>query len=344
MVTGPWTGDDSTARSEGALPPVDPSHLVELGDSEGAFDALAALPLHARTTEAPNLEAAGIDVATTSEVLRVINTEDLSVPLAVGRALPEIERAVDAIVAAWAQGGRLLYFGAGTSGRLGVLDASECPPTFGVPSTMVVGTIAGGDEALRNSVEGAEDLLAGGASDVAVRCVGDRDVVVGIAASGATPYVIGAVREARARGAGTVGICCNAGAPLSREVDVAIEVVVGPEVVAGSSRLKAGTAQKLVLNMLTTAAMVRSGKTYGNLMVDVLPTNAKLRARALRLVAQVGAVDDASAARLLEASGQRVKPAIVMARTGVSAADADARLQAAGGVLRRALGEVSAQE
>lgn len=305
------------------------------------IDALASLPLDVRTTEAPNPAAAGIDVATTGDILRVMNGEDLTVPLAVGRAIPEIGRAVDAIVAAWERGGRLLYFGAGTSGRLGVLDASECPPTFGVPPTMVVGTIAGGDVALRNSVESAEDHPDGGARDVAQKKVGVADVVVGIAASGATPYVIGVVREARARGAVTVGICCNPGAPLSHEVDIAIEVVVGPEVVAGSSRLKAGTAQKLVLNMLTTASMVRSGKTYGNLMVDVQPTNAKLRARAVGLVSLIGSVDGDTASRLLEETAGRVKPAIVMARLGLDVVDADARLRAAGGVLRRVLSDLT---
>ena len=317
--------------------------LGHVGPTDGAacVDSLVTLPLEARTTEASNPAAADIDVASTDAILRVMNAEDLTVPVAVGRAMPEIARAVDAIVAAWVRGGRLLYFGAGTSGRLGVLDASECPPTFGVPPTMVVGTIAGGDTALRMSVESAEDRPDAGAADVARHGVAADDVVVGIAASGATPYVIGAMREARARGAVTAGICCNAGAPLSAEVDIAIEVIVGPEVVAGSSRLKAGTAQKLVLNMLTTAAMVRSGKTYGNLMVDVQPTNAKLRARAHRLVMRIGAVDDETATRLLLAAGMRVKPAILMARLGLDVVEADAHLRRAGGVLRRALGEVS---
>ena len=315
-------------------------HVTETS-ARAPVDALVALPLEARTTEAANPASADIDVASTDAVLRLMNAEDLTVPVAVARVLPEIGRVVDAIVEAWAHGGRLLYFGAGTSGRLGVLDASECPPTFGVPPTMVVGTIAGGDTALRTSVESAEDRPDAGATDVARHDVRPGDVVVGIAASGATPYVIGAVREARARGAVTAGISCNDGAPLSGEVDIAIEVVVGPEIVAGSSRLKAGTAQKLVLNMLTTAAMVRSGKTYGNLMVDVQPTNAKLRARAHRLVMRIGAVDDATASRLLDAAGMRVKPAIVMARLGLDAAAADAHLRGAGGVLRRALGEVA---
>ena len=309
-----------------------------------AVDALVALPLEARTTEASNPASVDIDVASTDVVLRLMNAEDLTVPVAVARVLSEIGRVVDAIVEAWAHGGRLLYFGAGTSGRLGVLDASECPPTFGVPPTMVVGTIAGGDTALRTSVESAEDRPDAGAADVARHEVRRGDVVVGIAASGATPYVIGVVREARARGAMTAGISCNKEAPLSGEVDIAIEVVVGPEIVAGSSRLKAGTAQKLVLNMLTTAAMVRSGKTYGNLMVDVQPTNAKLMARAHRLVMRIGSVDDATASRLLDASGMRVKPAIVMARLGLDAAAADVHLRAAGGVLRRALGEVASDQ
>lgn len=304
-------------------------------------DALVTLPLEVRTTEAPNPAAVGIDVASTDEVLRVMNAEDVTVPLAVGRALPEIGKAVDAIVEAWGRGGRLLYFGAGTSGRLGVLDASECPPTFGVPPSMVVGTIAGGDVALRSSVESAEDHPEAGAADVARLGVGSDDVVVGVAASGATPYVIGAVREAQSRGAVTAGICCNVDAPLSRAVDIAIVIVVGPEVVAGSSRLKAGTAQKLVLNMLTTAAMVRSGKTYGNLMVDVQPTNDKLRARARRLVMQIGAVDATIADQTLIAAGNRVKPAIVMARLGVDLSDADDRLRKVGGRLRLALEPLS---
>lgn len=315
--------------------------IAGLESDVNVVDALSDLPLEHRTTEDANPAATNIDIASTSDVLRLMNAEDLTVPLAVGRAVPEITRVVDAIVEAWSKGGRLLYFGAGTSGRLGVLDASECPPTFGVPPTLVVGTIAGGDIALRNSVESAEDRPDAGAADVASHDVGSKDVVVGIAASGATPYVLGAIREARARGAVTAGICCNEGAPLSRAVDVAIEVIVGPEVVAGSSRLKAGTAQKLVLNMLTTAAMVRSGKTYRNLMVDVQPTNAKLRARARRLVSVVGEVDEATASRLVEVASHRVKPAVVMARLGINVAEADARLSAAGGFLRRALGEVA---
>lgn len=333
-----------TASDLSRVPAVDsdPSRndVTGMPDPRTANDALRALPLTLRTTESPNPAAAEIDVASTEEVLRLMNDEDQTVPAAVGRALPQIGQTVEAIVAAWARGGRLLYFGAGTSGRLGVLDASECPPTFSVPPTMVVGTIAGGDTALRTSVESAEDRPDVGAADVVRHDVQPSDVVVGIAASGATPYVLGAVREARRRGAFTAGICCNGDAPLSREVDVAIEVIVGPEVVAGSSRLKAGTAQKLVLNMLTTAAMVRSGKTYRNLMVDVQPTNAKLRARAHRLVSEIAAVDSETATRMLEASGMRVKPAILMARLGVDLVEAESRLRAVNGVLRQAFSEV----
>ena len=300
-------------------------------------DALVTLPLASRATEAANPASAEIDIADTSEILTIINNEDRRVAEAVSKALPGIQIAVDAIVAGWTSGGRLFYIGAGSSGRLGVLDASECPPTFGVSPDLVQGVIAGGDVALRSSVEAAEDRPEAGASEMVRLGVGTSDVVVGLAASGATPYVVGAVREARARGAVTVGVCCNHDAPLSRVVDIPIEVIVGPEVVAGSSRMKAGTAQKLVLNMLSTASMIKSGKTYRNLMVDVLPTNRKLRARARDLVARIGHVDLARADAALEASGHRVKAAIVIARLGCSAVDADRHLADAGGVLRRVI-------
>ncbi len=300
-------------------------------------DALVTLPLASRTTEASNPASAEIDVVDTAEVLAIINNEDRKVANAVSEALPGIQIAVDAIVAGWAAGGRLFYIGAGTSGRLGVLDASECPPTFGVSPGLVQGVIAGGDVALRSSIESAEDSPDAGASVMVGLGVGKSDVVVGLAASGATPFVVGAVREARARGAITVGVCCNQDAPLSSVVDIPIEVIVGPEVVAGSSRMKAGTAQKLVLNMLSTASMIKSGKTYRNLMVDVLPTNQKLRARALDLVARIGHVDPAGADAALVASGNRVKPAIVMARLGCSVAEADRHLADAGGILRRVI-------
>ncbi|MBI3974403.1 MAG: N-acetylmuramic acid 6-phosphate etherase [Chloroflexi bacterium] len=290
-----------------------------------------------QTTEQRNPAAIAIDRASTREILEVINQEDARVPAAVGAALPQIERAVEAIVARWRRGGRLFYFGAGTSGRLGVLDASECPPTFSSPPELVQGFIAGGDSALRRSIEGAEDQPETGAADVARAGVGPDDVVVGIAASGTTPYVIGALGAARGRGALTVSVTCNRGAPLAGYADIPIEVEVGSEVIAGSTRLKAGTAQKLVLNMLTTASMIRSGKVYGDLMVDLTASNAKLRRRAVRIVTTVAGVPESEAVRLLEAAGYRAKPAIVMALAGCGAAEADRRLAEAGGTLRAAL-------
>ena len=289
-------------------------------------------------TEQRNERSLEIDRRSTREIIEIMNDEDARVPAAVRATLPQIERAVDEIVARWARGGRLFYFGAGTSGRLGVLDASECPPTFSSPPEQVQGFIAGGDGALRRSVEAAEDKPEGGAADVAAAAVGPNDVVVGIAASGTTPYVLGAVDEARRRGALTVGITCNPGAPVGQRADVPIEVAVGPEVVTGSTRLKAGTAQKLVLNMLTTASMVRSGKVYGNLMVDLNASNAKLRQRARRIVATVTGLSEAETEPYLEATRYRAKPAILMALAGCSAEEAGARLAAARGHLRQALG------
>ncbi|HVG96759.1 MAG TPA: N-acetylmuramic acid 6-phosphate etherase [Chloroflexota bacterium] len=288
-------------------------------------------------TERRNPESADVDRRSTRDVLLLMNDADAAVPAAVRRALPEIERVVDEVVARWRRGGRLLYFGAGTSGRLGVLDASECPPTFSSPPEQVQGFIAGGDVALREAVEGAEDDAAAGAAAVAAAGTGPADVVVGLAASGTTPYVLGALAAARRRGAYTAGVVCNPGSAVVRAADVAIVVDVGPEVVTGSTRLKAGTAQKLVLNMLTTAGMVRSGKVYGNLMVDLTATNAKLRRRAARIVAQVAGIDPAAAVPLLEQTGYRAKPAILMARAGCDAAEAERRLAAAGGMLRVAL-------
>jgi N-acetylmuramic acid 6-phosphate etherase len=266
-----------------------------------------------------------------------MNDQDATVPAAVRRAIPQIERAVDEIVARWRRGGRLLYFGAGTSGRLGVLDASECPPTFSSPPEQVQGTIAGGDVALRKAVEGAEDDAQAGALAVRRVGAGARDVVVGLAASGSTPYVLGALGAAREQGAFAVAVVNNPGSALSAAADVAIEVEVGPEVVTGSTRLKAGTAQKLVLNMLSTAAMVRSGKVYGNLMVDLTATNAKLRLRAARIVAEVAGITPEEALPLLEQTEFRVKPAIVMAVRKCDAMAATRRLETAGGMLRDAL-------
>ncbi|HEX2033550.1 MAG TPA: N-acetylmuramic acid 6-phosphate etherase [Chloroflexota bacterium] len=289
------------------------------------------------TTEQRHPASVDIDRRSVREILELMNEQDATVPPAVRSALPQIEQAVEAIVARWRRGGRLFYFGAGTSGRLGVLDASECPPTFSSPPEQVQGIIAGGDRALRRSVEAAEDRPQDGAQDVARAGVGEADVVVGIAASGTTPYVVGVLEAARARGAYTVSLSCNRNTPLARHADTAIEVVVGPELITGSTRLKAGTAQKLVLNMLSTASMICSGKVFGNLMVDLTASNDKLRRRARRIVATVAGIEEAAAEPLLVQTGYRAKPAIVMAVIGCSADEAAERLNAAGGMLRLAL-------
>jgi len=288
-------------------------------------------------TEKPNPASAAIDTLSTEEVLRIINAEDRQVAEAVGREIPNIARAVDAIVAAIEHGGRLFYIGAGTSGRLGVLDASECPPTFSVPPEMVQGIMAGGEAALARATETTEDDPSIGARDLAARGFTGRDVLVGIAASGRTPYVLGAVAEALRLGAVTVGVSCSPDSELARAVAIAISPTPGPEVVAGSTRMKAGTAQKLVLNMLSTGAFIRLGYVYGNLMVNVQPKNTKLVDRARRIVAQAAGVEFERAAELLEASGNSVRTAIVMGKTGLPREAAEARLAAAGGRISRAL-------
>jgi N-acetylmuramic acid 6-phosphate etherase len=288
-------------------------------------------------TERRNPNTLQIDTRTTREILELMNAEDHHIPPAIHGAIPAIERVVDEIVTRWKRGGRLFYFGAGTSGRLGVLDASECPPTFSSPPDLVQGFIAGGDIALRRSIEGAEDHSESGVEDVAKAGIKAGDVVVGLAASGTTPYVLGVVAEARRRGAFTACVICNPGAPLAAAVDQPIEVAAGPEVVTGSTRLKAGTVQKLVLNMLTTASMIRSGKVYGNLMVDLRATNQKLRRRAQRIVATITGLSEDETLPYLEATGYRAKPAILMALAGCTAEDADRRLDEAGGFLRAAL-------
>lgn len=262
-----------------------------------------------RRTEARNERARGLASFTTSQILELMNDEDASVPAAVRAALPAIERAVDEIVAAFSAGRRLRYIGAGTSGRLGVLDASEAPPTFGVDEDLVRGFIAGGDGALRHSIEGAEDDSGAGAR-VAREHVRAGDVLVGISASGRAKYVTAAMVTAREIGARTVALTCDPSSPLAKDADIAITVDVGPEVLAGSSRLKAGTATKLVLNMLSTAAMIRSGRTRGDLMIDLRPTNAKLRERAVRMVRdETGITEDEARARL-EASDWSVRKAL----------------------------------
>lgn len=296
------------------------------------------------TTEQANPNTEGLDRLPTEQMLARINDEDATVAGAVRTQLPQIARAVDAIAAGLRAGGRLIYIGAGTSGRLGYLDAAECPPTFGVPPERVRGIIAGGETALTRAVEGAEDDADAGAAAMDALAVGPNDVVVGISASGGAPYVRGAARRARERGvAATVAVANAADPPLAGDVDIAIVPVTGPEALAGSTRLKAGTAQKLVLNMLSTGAMIRIGKTYGNRMVDVQATNRKLVARSRRLVREIGRVEDEeAAAALLSRAGGSVKTAIVMARRGVDRDAAERLLRESAGFLSVALGEANA--
>lgn len=288
-------------------------------------------------TEAINERTRDLDLRPLLEQARLMNDEDQRVPGAVARALPQIAAAVERIAEALRRGGRLFYVGAGTSGRLAMLDAAECPPTFGTPPEQVQAVIAGGPEAFAEAAEGAEDDEGAGAQEMDRRGVGSRDVVVGIAASGQTPFVLGAVRRARARGAATVALTSVPSSALETACDLAIVTAAGPEVIAGSTRLKAGTAQKLVLNMLSTLAMVRLGKVYGNLMVDLRATNAKLRQRAIRIVAAATGVGDGEAAAALERSGGRVPVAIVMLKHRVGPRAAEERLERAGGVVRKAL-------
>jgi N-acetylmuramic acid 6-phosphate etherase len=306
--------------------------------SPAAGDRLALLSeLQDLVSENRNARTMGIDLMSTAEILSVINTEDRIVPEAVGKTLPQVALAVEAIVTAFSRGGRLVYIGAGTSGRLGVLDASECPPTFGVPPGMVIGLIAGGHEALVRATEGAEDQADAGVADLRrVGLTGD-DVVVGIAVSGRTPYVIGALTYAKSVGSVTVALTCNPESTIARMADISIAPLVGAEVVTGSTRLKSGTAQKLVLNMLTTASMIRIGKTYQNLMVDLHASNEKLLARAVRIVMQATDCTVAEAEQALERAGNDVKLAILTTLTGKTVDDARAAMRDAGGFLRRAL-------
>ncbi|MCZ2157485.1 MAG: N-acetylmuramic acid 6-phosphate etherase [Bryobacterales bacterium] len=293
--------------------------------------------LDALLTEQRNPATTGIDRMNTSELLCILNDEDAKVAAAVRAVLPKIAEALDLITAAMQSGARLFYAGAGTSGRLGVLDASECPPTFNVPSGLVTGFIAGGDSALRHSVEGAEDSREQGSADLDAYGFSKGDVLVGIAASGRTPYVIGAMQRAHALGGTAIALACTANAEISKYSDVAIEVLCGPEAITGSTRLKAGTATKMVLNMLSTGAMVKLGHVYENLMVNVQQTNEKLRDRARRIVQEALRISSEEAQRLLgEASGE-VKTAIAMHRLGVTAAAARVQLQNANGNLRQAI-------
>ncbi|MDP9368678.1 MAG: N-acetylmuramic acid 6-phosphate etherase [Chloroflexota bacterium] len=292
-------------------------------------------------TEGINAATAAIDCLSPLEIVQVMNAEDAKVAAAVERELPRIATAIEEIAARLRRGGRLIYVGAGTSGRLGVLDASECPPTFGTPPELVVGCIAGGPSALTSAVEEVEDSADVGRSDAARLAITEADVVVGIAASGRTPYVLGAIDHANAQGALTIGLACNAGTALERSVAIMIAPVVGPEVIAGSTRLKAGTAQKMVLNMLSTGTMILLGKTFGNLMVDLRATNTKLRRRATAIVQTATGLDEAAAASLLQASDGDAKIAIVVARAGISIEAARTRLDAASGSVREALGEAA---
>jgi N-acetylmuramic acid 6-phosphate etherase len=296
-------------------------------------------------TELSNPLSQGIDAKSAAEIVEIIQRDNLRAWEAVGGALGQVAAVVEQVVAAFRAGGSLIYVGAGTSGRLGVLDAAECVPTFGVESHRVRGIIAGGDAALRRSIEGAEDAGGEGAAEMRKAGVRAQDVVCGIAASGTTPYVWGALEEAAVRDATTVLVTSNPRwadgmRPDQRDmIDFAIVIPVGPEIIAGSSRLKAGTATKLVLNMISTASMIRWGKVYDNLMVDLTPVNAKLRRRALGLVARIGGVDPGRAEDLLRVTGGNVKAAIVIGRSGVGAEEAQEILDRHGGVLRRALGE-----
>jgi N-acetylmuramic acid 6-phosphate etherase len=275
----------------------------------------------------------------TMQVVRLMNREDRKVAAAVGRVLPAIARAADAIVKAIRNGGRLVYIGAGSSGRMAVLDAAECPPTFGTSPTLVQALIAGGRPAVTGAVEGAEDSLANAARDLRAKKLTRRDVLVGITASGTTPYVLAALKQARKRGATTVAITVNPHTPVARMAKILIATAVGPEVLTGSTRLKAGTAQKMVLNMLSTAAMARLGHVYENLMIDVKPSNQKVSARILRILAEASGKSLSAAERALRQAGHNMRLALVMLELGVSAQGAKKKLRAAKGGLREALGE-----
>ena len=288
-------------------------------------------------TEQRNPNSMQVDSLSALEIVQLMNQEDKQVPLAIEKCLPQIAQAVECIVAAFQQGGRLVYIGAGTSGRLGVLDASECPPTFGVSPEMVKGIIAGGERALRHPIEGAEDSKAQAVVDLQTIQFSSKDVLVGIAASGRTPYVIGALEYAKSLGSVTVSIASNPNSAMANIVDIAIDTVVGPEVLTGSSRLKSGTAQKLVLNMLTTASMILMGKCYQNLMVDVQASNEKLKARAIRIVMQATDCDKALAEETLKQADQNAKLAIMMILSGLDRAQAEALLEKHHGKLQLAL-------
>lgn len=295
------------------------------------------IDLTSMITESRNPASADIDSLPTLDMLRVINREDQTVALAVEKTLPQVAQVVDAVAQAFRLGGRLIYMGAGTSGRLGILDASECPPTFGTPAEQVVGLIAGGHKAILKAVENAEDNRELAVSDLKALNFSKKDVLVGIAASGRTPYVLGGMEYALSLGATVAAVSCNPDSEMSRLAGIAVTPVVGPEVITGSSRMKAGTAQKLILNMITTGAMIRSGKVYGNLMADVEATNAKLVERQKRIVMAATECDRATAEQALAACDGHCKTAIVMILAQLSAGDAKALLAQHQGFIRDAL-------
>jgi N-acetylmuramic acid 6-phosphate etherase len=295
-------------------------------------------------TESRNPRSESIDTLSSLEIVRLINSEDIKVVEAVKAEAESIAQAIDWAADRLRRGGRLIYVGAGTSGRLGVLDASECPPTFRTPPGMVIGLIAGGPTALTRAVEGAEDNPQQGADDISNLKVQQDDLVIGIATSGRTPYVLGAVREARRRGASTVGLACNRPSLLGSEVDLEIAPLVGAEVIAGSTRLKAGTATKMILNMISTGAMVRIGKTLGNRMVDLMPSNEKLRIRSRRILRELAGVDDTLAAQILSHCDGHLKRALVVALTGVEPNTAQALLDTQGGQVRSAVKAAGGKE
>lgn len=295
------------------------------------------MELNKLITETRNRNTMNLDIMSSFEIVKAMNDEDRNVPSAIEKALDRIASAVDEIVKTFKNGGRLFYIGAGTSGRLGVLDASECPPTFGVNHDMVIGIIAGGDSALRNPIEGAEDSFELCQKDLENYQFSKNDILCGIAASGRTPYVIGGLRYARSIGAKTIAVACNIDSEIGREADIAIEVTPGPEILTGSTRLKAGTCQKLILNMLTTASMVRMGKAYQNLMVDVVQSNEKLVSRARKIVMEATGCDMNTAVSTLEKAGGSCKLAIVMILTDSSEEEAAKLLEKAQGHVRDTL-------
>ncbi|HEM6841675.1 TPA: N-acetylmuramic acid 6-phosphate etherase [Providencia stuartii] len=295
------------------------------------------IDLSRMVTESRNAASTNIDQLSTIDMLQVINNEDKQVPLAVEKVLPQVAQLVDKVAQAFLNGGRLIYVGAGTSGRLGILDASECPPTYGTPHEQVVGLIAGGHQAIFRAVENAEDKPELGEQDLLNIQFNDKDVLVGIAASGRTPYVLGALAYARKVGAVTASISCNPNSPVANATDIAITPIVGPEVVTGSSRMKAGTAQKLVLNMITTGAMIRIGKVFGNLMVDVEATNAKLVERQVKIVMEATECDRQTAELALQQCQRHCKTAILMILSGLDAQEARQLLSDNQGFIRTAL-------